>query len=71
MTKPTPLEGQYFALNSFGIGGANGHLLLTPHNKIKKFADSSDTANCKAIPRIITVSGRTPEAIDCIFDDVR
>ncbi|XP_065210550.1 fatty acid synthase-like [Planococcus citri] len=66
VTKPTPLQGEYFALNSFGIGGANGHLLLKPNNKIKK----SKHAKTNEIPRIVTVSGRTEEAVDCILNDI-
>ncbi|XP_065209089.1 fatty acid synthase-like [Planococcus citri] len=66
VTESTPIEGEYFGLNSFGIGGANGHLLLTPHNKIKIANKPSDDA----IPKIVTVSGRTEEAVDCIFNDI-
>ncbi|XP_065209088.1 fatty acid synthase-like [Planococcus citri] len=64
--KPTPLEGEYFALNSFGAGGANGHILLTPHHKIKK----SRASNSETIPIIVAVSGRTEEAVDCILNDI-
>ncbi|XP_065215656.1 fatty acid synthase-like [Planococcus citri] len=66
VTEPTPVEGKYFALNSFGIGGANGHLLLTPHNKIKQPTKSHK----EGIPWMLTVSGRTEDAIDCIFNDI-
>ncbi|XP_065209086.1 fatty acid synthase-like [Planococcus citri] len=66
VTKPTPLEGEYFALNSFGAGGANGHILLTPHQKIKKSRGSKS----ETIPLIVAVSGRTEEAVDCILNDI-
>lgn len=66
VTKPTPLEGKYFAINSFGLGGANGHILLTPHDKIKKF----NTPANHGIPLLVAVSGRTAEAVDYIIDDV-
>ncbi|XP_065209087.1 fatty acid synthase-like [Planococcus citri] len=66
VTKPTPLEGKYFALNSFGAGGANGHILLTPHQKIKKSRES----NSETIPIIVAVSGRSEEAVDCILNDI-
>lgn len=61
------MEGEYFAINSFGFGGANGHILLTPHNKLK---DTEDTPINDELPRLVTVSGRTEEAIDCILNDV-
>ncbi|XP_065209085.1 fatty acid synthase-like [Planococcus citri] len=66
ITKPTPLEGEYFALNTFGAGGANGHVLLTPHRKIKK----SRASKSETIPIIVAVSGRTEEAVDCILNDI-
>ncbi|XP_065204299.1 fatty acid synthase-like isoform X2 [Planococcus citri] len=66
VTKPTPLEGKYFAVNSFGVGGANGHILLTPHDKVKKL----NTPANHGIPLLVAVSGRTTEAVDYIIDDV-
>ncbi|XP_065217068.1 fatty acid synthase-like [Planococcus citri] len=66
VTEPTPLEGHYFALNSFGIGGANSHILLSPHNKIKQSSQFEKVQ----IPKILTVSGRTEEAVDSIFNDI-
>ncbi|XP_065216376.1 fatty acid synthase-like [Planococcus citri] len=66
VSKPTPLEGEYFALNSFGIGGSNGHIVLSPHTKVKKEGDLPS----KTIPLLITASGRTEEAVDCILDNV-
>ncbi|XP_065204931.1 fatty acid synthase-like [Planococcus citri] len=66
VTKQTPLEGTYFAVNSFGVGGANGHVLLTPHDKTKKGNMSAKYG----IPLIVAVSGRSEEAVDYIIDDV-
>ncbi|XP_065219674.1 fatty acid synthase-like [Planococcus citri] len=65
VTEPTPVEGKYFALNSFGVGGANFHLLLARHDKIKQPTKSMN----EDIPKMLTVSGRNEEAIDCIFND--
>ena len=66
VTKSTPLEGKYFAMNSFGVGGANGHILLTAHDKPKKLTSFENNR----IPLLVTVSGRTEEAVDYLLDDV-
>ncbi|XP_065216158.1 fatty acid synthase-like isoform X1 [Planococcus citri] len=67
ISKPTPLEGEYFALNSFGIGGSNGHIVLSPHTKVRK---EDDLLN-GAIPRLVTASGRTEEAVDYILNEIK
>ncbi|XP_065214305.1 fatty acid synthase-like [Planococcus citri] len=67
VTKPIPLEGEYFAINSFGLGGANGHILLAPHKKEKKINNAVIDDD---LPRLVTVSGRTEEALDYILNDV-
>ncbi|XP_069113193.1 fatty acid synthase-like isoform X2 [Argopecten irradians] len=36
INKVTPLKDGYIGLNSFGFGGANGHLILKPYRRDKK-----------------------------------
>lgn len=38
VTEKTPLEGDLIACNSFGFGGANCHVLLERHKKVKVIA---------------------------------
>ncbi|XP_071569313.1 fatty acid synthase-like [Temnothorax nylanderi] len=65
--EPTEWEGGYVGINSFGFGGANGHILLksNPKQKINNGAPNDD------LPRLVAVSGRTEEAVKIILDDVR
>ncbi|XP_065221123.1 fatty acid synthase-like isoform X2 [Planococcus citri] len=65
ISKPTPLEGEYFAMNSYGIGGSNGHMILSPHKKIK---NKNHLIN-EEISFLVTASGRTEEAVDCILNN--
>ena len=53
------------AINNFGIGGVNNHLILEPNYKLMT-KDNFEIA--KDIPRIINVCGRTEEAIRFMFD---
>ena len=53
------------ALNNFGLGGVNGHVLLEPNYK-KTNEDSFDIAT--KIPRIINICCRTEEALNQMFD---
>ncbi|XP_065221985.1 fatty acid synthase-like isoform X2 [Planococcus citri] len=66
VAKPTPLEGEYYAINSFGAGGSIGHILLTPNGKQK----TPRMLSHDKLPRLVTVSGRTEEAVDCILNDI-
>lgn len=66
VTKPTPFEDEYFAINSYGIGGSNGHILLTPNEKIKNNFEPV----AHEFPLIVAASGRTEEAVKVILDDV-
>lgn len=67
VTKATPCQGEFFAVNSYGFGGANGHVLLSPHKKEKK---SLDFKTSDQLPRLIIISGRTEEAVNVIMNDV-
>ncbi|XP_077270184.1 fatty acid synthase-like [Temnothorax americanus] len=67
VTEPTEWEGGYVAINSFGFGGANSHILLksNPKPKINNGASNDD------LPRLVAVSGRMEEAVKIILNDVR
>lgn len=66
VTEPTPWEGGYIGISSFGFGGANAHILLksNPKEKINGGAPHDD------LPRLVMVSGRTEEAVETILQDV-
>ncbi|KAE9527019.1 hypothetical protein AGLY_013667 [Aphis glycines] len=57
VNKNWDFNGGYVAINSFGFGGANAHVLLKPNSKTK----TNKIVN--HVPRLIAVSGRTEEAI--------
>ncbi|XP_065211282.1 fatty acid synthase-like [Planococcus citri] len=60
ITEPTPWDGGLVAVNSFGVGGANGHALLLSNKKVKQnFYDN--------IPRLVCVSGVTESAVETMF----
>lgn len=65
VTEPTPLEGTYIGINSFGFGGANGHVLLQSHpkTKVKKLPNDD-------LPRLVAISGRTEEAVGSLFNGI-
>jgi len=56
--------GGYIALNSFGFGGANAHVLLKSNTKPKIPSIVNN------IPRLISVSGRTNEAVNNLLKNV-
>ncbi|CAG9857586.1 unnamed protein product [Phyllotreta striolata] len=53
------------AINNFGFGGSNVHLLLRPFQPLRIKGDDIET------PRLVFVSGRSEEAVDCLLDDIR
>lgn len=55
--KNTPWEGGLVAVNSFGFGGANAHIILESHKGVR-----GPTAPGSAVPRLVLASGRTEEA---------
>ena len=63
--KPLPWNGGLVGVNSFGFGGANAHIILRSNPKPKAPAIQDN------IPRLITVSGRTEEAVNYFLDKVR
>jgi hypothetical protein len=63
--KPLPWSGGLVAVNSFGFGGANAHILLRTNPKPKAPAIQDN------IPRLVALSGRTEEAVNYFLDKVR
>jgi fatty acid synthase len=53
------------AVNSFGFGGANAHIVLRSNPKPKAPAIQDN------IPRLVVLSGRTEEAVNYFLDKVR
>ena len=53
-------------MNSFGIGGANAHVLLQRNEKEKV----NGGGPVDPLPRLVVASGRTEEAVDVILKDV-
>ena len=71
----TVWSGKYAAINSFGIGGTNVHLVLKRHEKEKTFGDCDrndyhDHDYADVLPRIVAVSGRTEQAVRGLLDRV-
>ncbi|XP_076382068.1 fatty acid synthase [Megalopta genalis] len=66
VTEPTPWEGGFVGINSFGFGGANAHILLKSHNKekVNNGAPSDD------LPRLVALSGRHEEAVETLLNYV-
>lgn len=66
ITEPTPWEGGYVGISSFGFGGSNCHVILKSNPK-KKINNGAPSDN---LPRLVAVSGRTEEAVKVFLDDV-
>jgi len=66
ITEPTKWNLGYVAINSFGFGGTNSHMLLRPNFK-QKINNGAPNDN---LPRLVVVSGRTEEGVKIILDDV-
>lgn len=64
MNKNWDYSGGYVALNSFGFGGANAHVLLKSNPKPKT------TPILNNVPRVIAISGRTEEAVNNMLKNV-
>ncbi|EAT46627.1 AAEL002237-PA [Aedes aegypti] len=61
-----PMEGPLIAINSFGFGGANAHMLIQRNTREKTGQGIPDDD----LPRLITWSGRTKEAVEYMFQDI-
>ena len=66
VSEPTPWKGGLVGVNSFGFGGANAHIVLrsNPKPKISPMLDA-------IVPKMVSVSGRTEEAVTALLDEVR
>lgn len=50
-------------INSFGFGGSNVHVILSPHG-----SKELDQTQPLAVPRLVQASGRTEEAVDTFLN---
>ncbi|XP_076294051.1 fatty acid synthase-like [Lasioglossum baleicum] len=66
ITEPTPWDGGYAGINSFGFGGVNAHILLKSHTKEKV----NNGAPADDLPRLVALSGRNEEALDILLNYV-
>lgn len=64
--KNWPWNGGMAAINSFGFGGANAHIILRSNPKNK---GSNAAPMPSQVPRVIAVSGRTEEAVNHLLDE--
>ena len=65
-TEVEKFDDDFIPINSFGIGGANCHILLKRNTKEKQnFGIPTDNLN-----RMVMWSGRTEEAVNAVFDEV-
>lgn len=67
VTEPTEINGGYIGVNSFGFGGSNTHVILKAGERPKALPEIPKPT----IPKIFTYSGRTKEAVESIFDNVK
>lgn len=67
IAEATPWNGGLVAINSFGFGGANAHLILRGNPKPKIEPPMSNTAK-PLLPKLVAVSGRTEEAVHTLLD---
>lgn len=66
ITEETSWDGGYVAVNNFGIGGANAHLLLKSNTK-----KNNDSKVMDNIPKLVIISGRTLAAVNSFIFHVR
>lgn len=66
VNKNTPFEGGIVSVCAYGIGGANAHVVIRSNaiSKVKK----QTPVPARGVPCIITVSGRTKEAVEIFLD---
>ncbi|KAG5675346.1 hypothetical protein PVAND_005256 [Polypedilum vanderplanki] len=65
-TDSLPIDSDYIAFNSFGLGGSNVHALFKRNSKIKV----NHGLPKDSLERLVLWSGRTEEALNTIFDDI-
>jgi fatty acid synthase len=67
VTGETPFPGGYIGVNSFGFGGSNTHVILRAPEPQKALP----TPEQPKIPKVFFYSGRTKEAVEHIFENVK
>ncbi|KAJ1529160.1 hypothetical protein ONE63_005968 [Megalurothrips usitatus] len=68
VTENTPLVHGYVAVNNLGVGGILGHVLLRPNPRAKlPLADATAAAADSPIPKLLLMSGRTPEGLEVVI----
>ena len=63
ITEPTTFSGGYLAMNSFGFGGANAHVVFKPRGG-EQVAEFSRQA--PKLPRLALMCGRTEQSLDTV-----
>lgn len=61
-----PWNGGIVAVNSFGVGGANGHCLMKSYTQQKKEKQVLE----EELPRLVAVSARNKSAINYMINRV-
>jgi len=64
--KVVPWNGGIVAVNSFGVGGANGHCLMKSYTQEKKEPQVLE----EQLPRLVAVSARNESAINYMINQV-
>jgi len=64
--KVVPWNGGIVAVNSFGVGGANGHCLMKSYTRQKKELQVLE----EQLPRLVAVSARNESAINYMLNRV-
>lgn len=67
VTKVVPWDGGIVAVNSFGVGGANGHCLMKSYTRQKKQPQMLE----EKLPRLVVVSARNESAVEYMINRVR
>ncbi|CAH0548595.1 unnamed protein product [Brassicogethes aeneus] len=69
VTEKTPFEDDngLIGISNFGFGGANGHVLIKWHSKVKKDVSLKP----EDLPRLICVSSRLTEGVETFFNNAK
>lgn len=67
VTGETPFPGGFIGVNSFGFGGSNTHVILRAPERQPALPQPEQPA----IPKVFFYSGRTKEAVENIFENIK